>query len=104
MANPYQGEATLSINGKEYAMRLSLGALAELETKLSCASLVSFVEKFESGTFRTADMVLLLHAGLKCSGWHGDEQDLMKSCVDGGPLAAAKAAGNLLRVTFSFPA
>jgi hypothetical protein len=84
-------------------MRLNLGALAALEESLECKNLVAFVERFEAGQFKTNDIVLLLFHGLRGAGWSGSLEELMKSNLDGGPLAAAKAAGNLLRLTFSLP-
>ena len=103
MVNPYRGEVSICIDGQDLPMRLSLGALAELESRLECKNLVGFVERFEAGEFRTADIILLVYQGLRCAGWGGSEDDLMKSQITGGPLVAAKAAGELLRVTFSLP-
>ena len=103
MVNPYRGEVSVTLDGQVLPMRLSLGALAELEESLDCKNLVGFVERFEAGQFKTQDIIVLLFHGLRCAGWSGSKGDLMKSTIEGGPLAAAKAAGQLLRVTFSLP-
>ncbi|MEM8870627.1 MAG: gene transfer agent family protein [Pseudomonadota bacterium] len=98
MTNPYRGEVPLTVNGQARTMRLTLGALAELEQALGEDTLVGLVERFESGGFSAADLVTLLAAGL------GETRDVVaNSEIDGGPLAAARAAATLLRVTFQIP-
>ena len=103
MTNPYRGEVCLRVNGEDLPLRLSLGALAELEARLGEAGLLPLIERFESGAFKADDLIVLLLAGLNCAGWHGTETDLRAARIDGGPLAAAKCAGQLLRVTFALP-
>ena len=98
MVNPYRGEVSLTLNGERKVMRLSLGALAELETDLACGSLVELIERFEKGTFSTRDLIGLTSAGLGVS-----KTDILDGDIDGGPLAAARAAAQLLKVTFSLP-
>lgn len=103
MANPYRGEVALSVNGEFRVMRLTLGALAELEARLQCESLLEMISRFETGGFRVTDLVSLLTAGLNGGGWRVSEADLLQSHIDGGPLAAAQAAARLLRLTFTLP-
>lgn len=103
MANPYRGEVVLSVDGEPRVMRLTLGALAELEARLESESLVELIARFENGSFRVSDLVALLAAGLAGGGWRIDEAVLLASRIDGGPLAAAQAAAKLLRLTFSVP-
>lgn len=103
MANPYRGEVTLSVDGTQRVMRLTLGALAELETKLECDSLLEMITRFESGGFRVRDLIGLLAAGLRGGGWRIDEAELVTRRIDGGPLAAAQAAARLLKLTFTLP-
>jgi len=103
MVNPYHGEVALTLDGEEHPMRLSLGSLAALEASMGDDSLLSMVERFESGQFKTADLCQLLLAGLQGAGWQGDESDLLKARIEGGPVGAARAAGQLLSVTFGMP-
>ena len=49
MANPQRGEVAIRIDGREHVMRLTLGALAELEDRLKVTSLLGLAEKFETG-------------------------------------------------------
>ncbi|GLQ34057.1 hypothetical protein GCM10007939_03400 [Amylibacter marinus] len=103
MVNPYRGECALTLNGVSHPMRLSLGSLAELECAMKDDSLLSMVQRFETGKFKTQDLIQLLSAGLRGAGWQGSEADLLKAEVEGGPLGAAKAAGLLLKITFGLP-
>lgn len=103
MANPYRGEVTLTVDGAPRVMRLTLGALAELEARLNCDSLLDMISRFETGTFRVRDLISLLTAGLSGGGWRISEADLVEHRIDGGPLAAAQAAARLLKLTFTLP-
>jgi hypothetical protein len=103
MANPYRGEVELSVDGVPRVMRLTLGALAELESRLESESLVELIGRFETGGFRVSDLVSLLVAGLGGGGWRIGEAEFLACRVDGGPLAAAQAAAQLLKVTFTVP-
>jgi hypothetical protein len=103
MANPWRGEVALEVDGEPRVMRLTLGALAEMEARLKSDSLVEMIARFESGGFRVRDLISLLTAGLNGGGWAVTEAELVRSRIDGGPLAAAQAAAALLKVTFSVP-
>lgn len=98
MANPYRGEVALTVDGQARVLRLSLGRLAELEEALGTDSLVAMVERFESGRYAARDLVLLLAAGLGVA-----REDLAAAEIEGGAVAAARAAAELLRVTFQVP-
>lgn len=91
----------LVIDGTSYVLKLTLGALAELEEQLGEASIVSLVERFESGQFSSRDVLALIVAGLRGGGWQGTAQDLLAAEIQGGPVEAAKAAGQLLTRAFA---
>lgn len=91
----------LVIDGEERVMKLTLGALAELEEALGAATLVDLVERFERGGFSTRDVLALIVAGLRGGGWQGGPGDLVSAEIEGGPVAAAKAAGQLLARAFA---
>lgn len=84
-------------------MKLTLGVLAELEAALDEGSLVSMVQRFESGGFSARDVLALLAAGLKGGGHALSASDLANADIDGGPLAAARAAAELLARAFMLP-
>ncbi|KEJ94575.1 hypothetical protein SUH3_05975 [Pseudosulfitobacter pseudonitzschiae] len=104
MANPWRGDVALTINGQRHVMRLTLGALASLEAALETGSLVALVERFESGAFSTRDVLVLLGAGLEGGGCDLSPAALAQAEIEGGPMAAARAAAELLARAFVVPA
>lgn len=98
MANPYRGEVRLVVDGEARVMRLSLGALAELESAMEADCLVDLVARFEEGRYSARDLLALLSAGLGVPA-----VELAAQEIEGGPVAAAQAAARLLAVTFALP-
>jgi Phage tail tube protein, GTA-gp10 len=103
MGNPWAGEVTILLDGKPHVAKLTLGVLAELETTLGTGSLVDLVERFEERRFSTRDVLALIIAGLRGGGWQGSAGDLLTVEIGGGPIAAAKAAAELLARAFAMP-
>jgi len=103
MANPWTGEVALVIDGERHVLKLTLGALAELETGLGSGSLVDLVARFEGGEFSTRDVLALIVAGLRGGGWQGHTPNLVTAEIEGGPLSAARAAAELLARAFMLP-
>lgn len=103
MANPWRGELRLVIDGEAHVLRLTLGALAELEETLQTGGLVDFAARFEQGRYSSRDVLALLVAGLRGGGWRGSAEDLLSAEIEGGPLGAARAAAELLARAFTTP-
>lgn len=103
MANPLAGEVALTIDGAPHRLKLTLGALAELESTLESGGLVDLVARFEGQAFSSRDVLALLLAGLRGGGWEGRAEDLMRADIAGGPVAAAQAAALLLVRAFCVP-
>ncbi|QOL79788.1 gene transfer agent family protein [Pseudooceanicola spongiae] len=103
MANPWAGEVALVLDGQRHVMKLTLGALAELEAGLETGSLVELVERFETGGYSSRDVLALIVAGLRGGGWQGRASDLLAVEIEGGPLGAARKAAELLARAFSLP-
>lgn len=103
MANPYAGEVSLTLDGQAHIAKLTLGALAELETALETETLVGLVERFETQRFSTRDVLALIVAGLRGGGWKGSAADLMQVEIGGGPMEAARVAAMLLARAFALP-
>lgn len=103
MANPWAGEVAVVIDDERRVLKLTLGALAELEAGLAAGSLVDLVERFEVAAFSTRDVLALIVAGLRGGGWQGTPADLITAEIEGGPLAAARAAAELLARAFMLP-
>jgi hypothetical protein len=102
--NPWRGEVAVTLNGQTVPARLTLGALAELETALGATSLVDLAARFEKGAFSARDVLAVLFAGLRAGGWQGTGADLAAASFAGGPLGAARDAALLLARAFAPPA
>lgn len=101
MQNPWRGEVSLILDGTPHIMRLTLGALAELEASLDSDSLVALVTRFETGGFSSRDVLALVVAGLRGGGWRGRAEDLLAAQIEGGPMRAAQAAAEMLACAFA---
>lgn len=100
MVNPMRGEVEITLDGQPHVARLTLGALAELETALGSESLLAVVGRFEAGRFSSRDVLAVLVAGLRGGGWRGQPDDLLMVELEGGPMAGARAAAELLARAF----
>lgn len=103
MANPWTGEVAIVIDGVSRDCKLTLGALAELETALGEGSLVDLIHRFEGAAFSGADVMAVVVAGLRGGGWTGTAADLITAEIAGGPVGAAKAAALMLARAFAVP-
>lgn len=103
MANPWRGEVRLVLNGEPHELRLTLGALAELEDSLPDPNVIGLIERLEQGAFSTRDVLSLIVAGLRGGGWRGTAKDLLSAEIEGGPVEAARVAGLLLSRAFALP-
>ncbi len=100
MANPQRGEVAIRVNGEERVMRLTLGALAELEARLQATSLLGLAEKFESGGVSASELIALLAAGIRGAGGAVSEEELAAAEIEGGAVGAMRAGLMLLSRTF----
>ena len=103
MANPWTGEVALTIDGERRLLKLTLGALAELEQELETVSLVDLVQRFEGGVYSSSDVLALIVAGLRGGGANVRRDDLLLAEIEGGPMAGARAAAELLARAFMVP-
>lgn len=103
MANPWTGEVALTIDGERRVLKLTLGALAELEQALGTGSLVDLVQRFEGGVYSSGDVLALIVAGLRGGGANVAQADLLRAEIEGGPMAGVRAAAELLARAFMAP-
>ncbi|MEM6308187.1 MAG: gene transfer agent family protein [Pseudomonadota bacterium] len=103
MANPYQGEVALTIDGQVLTCKLTLGALADLEQALKSGSLMDLITRFDAQDFSASDILHVVTAGLRGGGWDGKVDDVRHADIGGGPMAAARAAAQLLTLAFQVP-
>lgn len=102
-ANPWRGDVALVIDGHACVMRMTLGALASLEATLQVGSLVDLVQRFENGSFSSLDVIALLGAGLQGGDCLVSPDALGNAVIEGGPMAGARAAAELLARAFVLP-
>jgi len=88
MVHP-RGDVRLTINGEEKNLRLTLGALAEIEERLGGGSLELLQERLK--TPRVTDIILILHALLGGGGAALTLEALKASDVNLNEAAAAIA-------------
>lgn len=103
MANPFAGEVRLNVNGQDHHCKLTLGALAELETAMQSDCLMDLIARFEGQSFTATDILNVAHAGLRGGGWAGSKSDLMVADFGGGLVGVAQAAAQMLTLAFSVP-
>ena len=103
MVNPFAGEVRLVLDGEPRLCKLTLGALAEMEAELRGESLVSLIERLETGRHSTRDVLCLVVAGLRGGGWCGTAADLLTADIEGGPLEAGRVAARLIARAFALP-
>ncbi len=94
------GAITARLNGKTYRLRLTLGALAELETALGADSLLALVERFERGRFTSRDLIRLITAGLRGAGNTIMEEEVASMTHEDGVRGFVTLAARLLAAAF----
>jgi len=104
MANLHRGEIAAHIGGEERTLCLTLGALAELESRLGAGDLNGLAERFAGGRIAARDLTAIIGAGLRGAGHPITDDDLARMAIEGGLRGAADIATRLLRATFGEPA
>lgn len=104
MVNRHRGEVELMVAGEALPMRLTLGALAELESAFAVDSLPALGERFSGGRLSALDVTRILTAGLRGAGSRCSEAEVAGFAFDGGLNGAIAAAIRLLDATFGEPA
>ena len=100
MINRHRGETALMVSGETLPMRLTLGALAELEHAFAVDSLPALGERFVEGRLSARDIIRIIAAGLRGAGRVIRDEDVAELSFDGGLNGAIKAAIALLEATF----
>jgi len=101
MTNMHRGEISAQMDGKEWTLCLTLGALASLEHALGAKNLADLSGKFSAGTLSANDLVKIISAGLAGAGHEVSERDVGKMQVTGGVAGYVDIAARLLTATFS---
>lgn len=100
MVNKHRGEISARLDGRDWTLCLTLGALAELEEAFQTEDLTKLTERFSKGHLSARDMHMVIYAGLKGGGHALEKTDVMNMQADGGAIGFAKIVVELLTATF----
>ena len=100
MPNPHRGEIEAILDDRPRTLRLTLGALAELETALSVPDLVALAERFEAGHLSARDAIAVIGAGLRGAGGTETDTDVAAMRLDGPASKAMEITAALLAAAF----
>jgi hypothetical protein len=100
MANPHRGEISAVLDGREYTLCLTLGALAELEQALGADDLVALAERFEKGRIASSDAIRIIGAGLRGAGNGIGDADVAAMRCDDAAAGFIAIVARLLSATF----
>ena len=101
--NPYRGEVSARIDGQPETLRLSLGALAELESALDTPDLLALAERFETGRPAARDVLAVIRAGFRGMGRDVSPNMIEQMSFEDGIAGAYRLAGALLAAAFAAP-
>ena len=100
MANRHRGEIAAELDGRQWTLCLTLGALAELEDHFSVPSLTGLAEAFAGRPLSSGDLIAILAAGLKGGGNDLTREDVAEMRHAGGPEGFVRIVADLLQATF----
>lgn len=101
MANLHRGEISADLDGRDYTLCLTLGALAELEAGYDGADLLQLAERFSKGRIAASDAIRILGAGLRGAGHEISDNEVAHLRCGGGAAGLMRIVARLLNATFS---
>jgi hypothetical protein len=99
-ANRRRGEIDARLDGREYRLCLTLGALAELEAAYAADDLGALVERFSRGRLSALDMIRVIGAGLRGGGNDISDEAVGAMRSDEGAAGFAGVVSDLLTTIF----
>lgn len=100
MANRHRGDVDLALSEETVTLRLTLGALAEIETALGAADLVALGERLQAGRLAARDLVTILGAAARGGGTRLSDGDLAGRVGAADLPACIAAVAALFAATF----
>lgn len=100
MANRHRGEIDAYLEGTNYRLCLTLGALAELEAAFGDTDMVALAQRFESGRLAASDCIRIIGAGLRGAGHDIADVAVARMRAEGGVAGFVEIVARLLRATF----
>ena len=100
MPNPHRGEIEASLDGKPFALCLTLGALAELEAAFGDDDMLGLAQRFGHGRLSARDAVRIIGAGLRGAGNQVTDEAVARMQCDDGAAGFVDIVARLLAATF----
>ena len=97
----HRGEISAELDGREFNLCLTLGALAELEAAYDGADLLQLAERFAEGRIAASDAIRILGAGLRGAGHDVSDAEVARMHSDGGAAGLLRIVARLLNATFA---
>lgn len=100
MPNLHRGEVEASLDGRNYTLCLTLGALAELEAAFGEEDLLALAERFGRGRLSANDATRIIGAGLRGAGSDMTNDVVARLQCQGGAAGYVDIVARLLAATF----
>lgn len=100
MANARRGDVAVTIGGETWTLRITLGALAELEDALGAGDLGALAARLAEGRLKARDLVAILGAALRGGGREISDAEIAALPLEEGLEPLARAAMEALARAF----
>ena len=96
MANRHRGEIAARLDGRDYTLCLTLGALAEMEAAFAARDLNDIAARFDAGRVSARDLLIVIGCGLRGAGHNlSDAEVAALQGLEGFSCYVPTAAGHL---------
>ena len=100
MVNRHRGEISATLDGREWTLCLTLGALAQLEAAFGAQDLAVLLKRFSTAPLSAHDLLKIIGAGLRGGGNDIAPEAIAQMRADGGVTGFASIVSELLSATF----
>lgn len=100
MANVHRGDVTAVLGGLERTLRLTLGALAELEAAFGAEDLGDLARRFAAGKLRAIDAIRVIAAGLRGAGTPVTDEEVAAMETPGGAAGYVDIVARVIAAAF----
>jgi hypothetical protein len=100
MVNRRRGEISATLDGREWTLCLTLGALAELEAAFGAEDLAVLLQRFSTSALAANDILKIIVAGLRGGGNEIAVEAVAQMRAEGGMTGFARIVAELLSATF----
>lgn len=100
MVNRHRGEINAMLDGREWTLCLTLGALAELEASFGAEDLAVLLKRFSTSPLSAGDILKIITAGLRGGGNAVALDEVSQMRAEGGATGFARIVSEILSATF----